>query len=349
MPYELSVFRHILQGDLSPLYFPTESDLQTAWYEQHLAAVPAFATKQVHARFEVTEGGTLRIASLQVHLLDQHPLPAFVTQEHTVHPSEVVEGEALLLLVLKELSLASEAVIDWYHWQDERAQLHLELYAHYPLDTLSVEEQRYFFYQRLLAEQVATIQERSVRYVHETTSRKKARKYVQDYQRDLLTYADQTQQYTDEDHPNVYARPKDYTLPDVFRLVSSSLEELLDFLQQQFTQYLDAETLAPYHRQTVSASQLSQRLASVLEKLKSLAIDGELLKLLEEAFASLPSLPTPPVKRGSLDYYHRLLQALEVFVAQASPTEEALVTALLRINFNHLAFTTWSPIKYKKH
>ena len=117
--------------------------------------------------------------------------------------------------------------------------IHLELFAQYPLDALTAEECRYYFYQCLLDEQAATIQESMVQHVHHTSSRKEVRKYVQDHQQDLLTYASEVLGHLNEVQAPIYAPVEDYSLPDVYRLIYSNLEALMDFLEQQFSQYLD--------------------------------------------------------------------------------------------------------------
>ncbi len=238
MPYELNVFRRMRQESLSPLYFPLEPAEQATYYDQ-LAGKPHLATKQVHAQFHALDDLPPVFKSLRVQLLDQHPLPVFVAQEHTVYPCEAVAGEDLLSQVLNELSITKEGILEWYHWQDERGELHLELFAQYPLDSLTAEERRYYFYQCLMDEQLATIQDSMVQHVHQTSSRKEVRKYVQDHQRDLLTYASEVLDHLNEAQVPVYAPVKDYSLPDVYRLIYSNLEEMLAFLEQQFKQYLD--------------------------------------------------------------------------------------------------------------
>lgn len=337
MPYELSVFRHLLQGDLSPFYFPLEPTEQTAWYD-HLDDVPAFCTKQVYAQFDQSDSPPPSIHSLRVRLLDEHPIPIFVAQDHTVYPHEVVEGEALLSQTLNHLSFAKEAVLEWYHWQDEQGKLHLELFAQYPLDALTPEECRYHFYQCLLAEQVAAIQERMVQYVHETSSIKKARKYVQDHRQDLLTYASQVLQYLDEEQPQVYTLSDAYTLPDIFRLIFLSLEELIDYLEQQFAQYLDDAAPLPYHHQVAYASRLVEQLQALQSTLHDSPISFELIALLEEAFGHIAQLPTRKATYAQLSYYRRLLQAI---AEQEILTDESVNAALFRINFNSPAFVAW--------
>ena len=89
MPYELNVFRRIRQESLSPLYFPVEPAEQAAYYDQ-LDHIPSFATKQVHAQFHDLDDLPPVFKSLRVQLLDQHPIPVFVAQNHTVYPYDAV-------------------------------------------------------------------------------------------------------------------------------------------------------------------------------------------------------------------------------------------------------------------
>src|SRR5690606_11330362 len=110
----------------------------------------------------------------------------------------------------QQLSLSFESVIEWYHWQDENQQVHLELYANYALDTLNFEEKRYHFYQRLFIEQATIVQQQMLQYIHQVSSRKNAQKYVQDHQQTLLTYATQVMQQLEGSDLQMYAFSGDY-------------------------------------------------------------------------------------------------------------------------------------------
>ena len=82
------------------------------------------------------------IHTLQVQLINPYESPTFQNPNHPVEvypEQEILSGEALLVQVLEHLALSREAVLDWYHWQDEQQQLHLELYARYPLVHKTVE------------------------------------------------------------------------------------------------------------------------------------------------------------------------------------------------------------------
>ena len=337
MPYELSIFRRLLQGDWSPLYFPLDPTEQALWYE-HLNDNPTSCTKQVYARFGQKDSASPDIRSLQTTLLSQYSLPIFVAQNHTVHLSSGNDSDALLSQVLNRLSLAKEAVVEWYHWQDEQRQQYVELFAQYSLESLTPEERRYYFYQCLLSEQVAIVQERMVQHVYQLSSDKKARKYVQDHQRNLLTYANQVLRYLDEEKSSLYSLPQAYTLPDVYRLILLNVEELIDYLEQHFGQYLDDDGPLPNHHQTAYASRLTQLWRTLRVRLSGATLSTELVTLLEEAFNEVTQLPTQKTTYTQLSYLHKLLQALG---EQESVTDEVVSTVLCRINFNSQAFFNW--------
>ena len=185
MSYTLSTLEQIVSGNQSPIYFPLTDTEQLSYY-QELSAVPTTATRQIYARFKkYSEDQKFAIHTAQARLLDQYHLPVFLNQKHTIH-SKGIEGETLFSLVLEHFSLQPNAVIEWYHWQDEQEQTHLQLYARYPLEALSTEERRYHFFQCLLIEQVASVQQQMSQYVHQATTIKKARKYVRDHLQTLL-------------------------------------------------------------------------------------------------------------------------------------------------------------------
>ena len=244
--------------------------------------------------------------------------------------------------VLEHLALSREAVLDWYHWQDEQQQLHLELYARCLLAALTPEERRYHYYQWLLLEQVGIVQQRMLAYVHQATSRKKASKYVQDHQQALLTFTSQVLQYLDEESPQVYTFTGDCGLPDVYRLIFMSLEQLISYVEEHFLQYLDTTAPAPYRRRVLQFASLTKQLDTLESFLQQSSIETALLKVLEEPFEQIRQLHQREVSYRQLHYYQKLLQALEALVAeQPTLTEELVVALLFRLNFNSPAFLQW--------
>ena len=344
MQYELSVFQQILSGSLSPLSFILPPKSPTLW-NSYLPNLPTTCTKRVHAQF-TQEDNRLTTQEVQAHLLDKHQLPAFLALNHTVHPLEDELGENMLTQILATLSLSEKEVQEWYHWQDEGGTLHLELYARFPLDRLSFEEVRYYHYQSLLSIQVARIQQAMVQTIHRTPSAKKTAKYVQDHQQALLTYTNEVLKYLDEEHPGVYTLSGGYTLPDVYKLIFMNLEELIGFVEQQFTQYLDTTAPVPYRHRVVQAAQLLQTLSSVEPVLSRWSASEDwaasgLLSVLQELFNRIRQLPTDPANYLQLRYYQKLLQGLETWVGQEDASEESLLTLLFHLNFNSTGLLHW--------
>ena len=341
MPYEFSVFTQMVRGDLSPVYFPLDSspnNLQ-AWYS-HLRQPPATATQHIHAHFSL-EDHTLLTDTLQVRLIDHHRPPVFVAENHTVYAYQQVSGETLLSQILVHLSLDKEAVIEWYHWQDEQTQLHLEFYARYPLETLSLEERRYHYYQWLLGEQVNLVQQRMVAYVHKTTSEKKASKYVQEHQRALLILSSQVLQHLDEGHPHIYTLSDQYTLPDIYKLIFISLESLTTFLQQQFAVYLDTTAPVAYRDRVIHAFRMRQQLETIQPALEQSGINPSLQAVLSKPFQRIQALPQQEVTHLSLGYLQKLLQGLENLIQADTVNQEHLIALLFVLNFNSSAFIDW--------
>lgn len=339
MPYELSLFSQIIRGDLSPIYFPLDNNSLQAWYS-HLRQPPATATKHIHARFDLKDH-TLLLDTLQIRLIDQHRPPVFVAENHTVYAYQQVSGETLLSQILVHLSLDKEAVIEWYHWQDEQAQLHLELYARYPLETLSPEERRYHYYQWLIGEQVNLVQQRMIAYVHKTTSEKKASKYVQEHQRALLNLSSQVLQHLDEGHPQIYTLSDQYTLPDIYKLIFISLESLTTYLQQQFAVYLDSTAPVAYRDRIIHAFRMRQQLETIQPALEQSGINSSLQAVLSEPFQRIQSLPQQEVTHLSLGYLQKLLQGVEALAQENALNQERLIALLLVLNFNSSAFINW--------
>jgi len=242
--YEFNVIHQVVQGSLYPLYFPTETSEQAHFYQQ-LIEIPDTCTKQIHAKFGQFAELPLPIEALEVRLLDHYHPPAFIALNHKVKVNNTQVGEVLLENVLRQLSLRLDSVIEWYHWQDENQQRHLELYSNFALDTLGFEEKRYHFYQRLFIEQVNIIKQRMLQHIHQVPSWKKAQKYVQDHHQTLLTYAAQVIKHLENTDLQMYSFSGDYTLPDVFKHIFLCLQGLIGFIEQQFSQYLNLANNTP--------------------------------------------------------------------------------------------------------
>ena len=308
MPFELDVFQQVIAGPLSPLYFSESSLQQPLWYRP-LAEIPTYCIRQIHAHFAERDGQP-ELQQVRAWLLDKHRLPTFLALNHTVHPDQAERGEVMLAQTLEVCSLKKEAVQEWYHWQDEAGQLHLECYVTYPLDRLDLEALRYYYYQSLLATQVAQVRQRMMETVHNTTSAKKTNKYVQDHQQTLLNFTAEVLQYLDEDHPQVYTLSDAYTIPDVYKLVYYSLEELIGFIEEQFTQYLNTQAPVPYRHRVLQASHLSQQLATLRLSLSEAAVAPGLLAVLDEPFEQIQQLSTQTATYVQLRYFRQLLQGL---------------------------------------
>nr|WKN38682.1 hypothetical protein K4G66_08200 [Tunicatimonas sp. TK19036] len=339
MPYALTIIQQVVRGPLSPLSFPENALKLPRWY-QLLTSLPTTCTKQIHVQFAQTHP-EISIDSSQIRLVDSSQLPSFLAFQHQVQPVDNVSGEVLLTGVLHHYSLATEAVKEWYHWQDEQGQGHLELYAAYALDTLSFEEMRYVYFQQLLQEQVASVEHLMVETVHDTQSAKKAEKYVQDHQQVLISLSDQVLIHLAEESHQLYTISEQYSLVDVYKLIFRSLEALMVMLEQQFAQYLDASAPLPYRHRVVQTFQLNERLEALQAVLDGSPMNQDLLTVLEGLFTEIQQLAQKPTTYEQLRYYQRLVQELEAFTQQKTVTDESLLSVLLHMNFNSPAMRQW--------
>ncbi len=340
MSYEFKIIHQVVHGSLSPLYFPNETLGQAQFYK-HLLEVPDACTKQIHARFEQSVEQNPTIEAIDIRLLDRYHPPVFVALNHGIQEYDKQLGEELLGKVLGQLALNFESVIEWYHWQDENQQVHLELYANYALDTLSFEEKRYHFYQRLFIEQASIVQQLMLQYIHQVPSQKKAQKYVQHHQQTLLTYASQIMQHLEDTDLQMYTFFGNYSLSDVFKHIFLSLQELSSFIEQQFSQYLNLTSSVPFHHRVQIASNISGQLTTVQKALEQSDIDQTLQGILSVFFAKIKALPHEKASYLQLQRYQQLLQGLEKIVNEDYLSEEKLVHVLLSLNYNSDGFVEW--------
>ncbi|MDF9799086.1 hypothetical protein OKW21_004349 [Catalinimonas alkaloidigena] len=338
--YELNIIHQVVQGSLSPLYFPTEPSEQARFYK-HLSEVPKTCARQIHARFGQSEDQSLSVESLDIKLLDRYRPPVFVALNHKVQVYEQQAGEVLLDMVLQRLSLASESIIEWYHWQDESGSVHLELYAYYPLDSLSFEERRYHFYQKLLIEQVALVQQKMLNYTFQAASKDVAQKYVQDHQQTLITYARHLMEQLGDTDLLMYTFSGEYSLPDISKHIFLGLQELIGFIEKQFAQYIDIHAAVPYHDHIQILNHLSGQLNTVQNALAQSEVDPSLHGILSGFFVKIKGLAHQKASYLQLRKYQQLLQGLEKIVNERHFNEEELTTVLISHNFDDESFVGW--------
>ena len=344
MSYALATFRRILQGDWQPLYFPLALDEQLVWY-RYLSEVPDHAIKQLYVRFNRSANEPPTVESWQAHLLEKHRMPTFVAKKHAFQLPQDISGDILLSQALQYFALSQEAIREWYHWQDKGTNLHLEAFAEFPLETLSSAERRYHFYQCLLTEQLASAQQQMLTYVHQTASRKQTRKYIQDHQRALLTYADIIKQLlgdaSSEDLPS-----GTYTLPDVYYTILRSLVNVADFMKQHFAAYLDT-TLPTIHVHPIYTDKQQQQYETLQATFQKAGIDPVLLTILDGAL-TLENQTVLSDQSVSPHYSQQLLIALYASVEKEAVDQEALIRLLIQQNFNVPTFITWCTARLQE-
>ncbi|MEO0332611.1 MAG: hypothetical protein AAF223_13180, partial [Bacteroidota bacterium] len=318
---------------MSPLYFAPGVLEQTSWREP-LLRIPTEVIRKIYVPFTQTQP-ELVLGKTEQRILTPSQLPAFLALNHSVRPYEELPGETLLNFALEQLAISVETVQQWYHWQDESGNVHLELYAEFAVETLTQEELRYAYYQQLLREQSQAVQEQLLATIHGTASAKKARKMVQDYQRALITLSEQVFTRLEEIPSAVYNLSHQYTLPDVYKLIYQCLEKLLLFLEEHLGAYLDLSVTLPYRRRLQAQQELEPTIVNILKILTESSIPADLLAVLDEPFREVKTLKASPATYRELYYLEQLVQTLDQRVDQAADlTKELVLSTLFQINFN---------------
>lgn len=329
----LRVFRSVVGGNLSPLYFAPGALEQPFWREP-LLRIPTEVIQKIYVPFTQTQP-ELVLGKTEQRILTPSQLPAFLALNHSVRPYEALPGEMLFDFALEQLAISVEAVQQWYHWQDESGKVHLELYAEIAVETLTQEELRYAYYQQLLREQSQTVREQMIALVHGADSAKKARKLVQDHQRALITLSEQVLAQLEENPSAVYTLSHQYTLPDIYKLIYQGLEKLLLFVEEHLGAYLDLSVTVPYRRRFQAQQELEPIVERILKILNESSLPTELLVPLDEPFGEIEALKASSVIYRELYYLEHLIQALNQLIEQSSNlTEERVLSALFQVNFN---------------
>lgn len=332
----LRVFRSVVGGNLSPLYYTNNALEQPSWREP-LLRIPKEVTRKIYVPFTQTQP-ELELGKVEQQILTPAQMPAFLALNHSVRPYEALPGETLLDFALEQLAIPLEAVQQWYHWQDESGNVHLELYAEFAVETLNQEELRYAYYQQLLREQSQTVEEQLLAMIHGAASAKKARKLLQDHQRALITLSEQVLTKLEENPSAVYTLSNQYTLPDIYKLIYQCLEKLLLFLEEHLGAYLDLSVTVPYRRRLQAQHELEPIVENILKTLTGSSITAELLAVLDEPFGEIKALKASSVTYRELYYLEQLVQSLDQRVDKAADlTEERVLSTLFQINFNSSA------------
>jgi hypothetical protein len=338
MAFELDIIEQLVNGNLAPWLFPQESEIQKYWQE-YLQAELSQATQQVHVRF-IQQDNQWIIHHVDAHLFDRQQLPAFMQLQHQVQVPEV-EGEILLDLLLARLSLDISSVSEWYHWQDEAGEVHLEAYVRVAWEDLSYEEQRFCFYQQLLEEQVQLAEQNIQDFVRTTASRQAAENFLQKHQQALLSFSEKLIENLGQDQP-VFSSSGSYLLTDVLQLILQQVDRLSGFLLHEFTGLLDTDLPVPYSHIVLVMRKHQVLLEELSALVKDQIQDIALEKLLQEVLEAFSALTKQPTSLRQLYYWQTLLPHLNKLLKnQLNLEPEHYLTGLTAINFNHSGFLAW--------
>ena len=341
MAYELDIFEQVVSGTLAPWLFPQGSDLQKHW-QVYLQTELTCATRQVHARFQQQEK-QWKISQLDARLFDRQQLPAFLQLKQEVQVPKV-DGDILLDLLLSEISTDKSSVSEWYHWQDETGEVHLEAYVKIAWESLSYEEQRYCFFQQLLTEQVQLAAQHMRDYVHEQIARQAVEKYLQQHQQALLRFSGQIKENLGDDVWSA-SSSGNYLLTDVLRLILQQVDRISVFLIREFAGYLSPDLPVPYSHKVLILKEQQVLVEELSARLSKQVRDKDLQSLLQEVLSSFRAIQQQPTSLRQLAYWQVFLPHLnELLKSQADQPDqetEYYLTGLVAINFNHPGFLAW--------
>ena len=339
MAFELDTFEQIVNGNLAPWLFPQELNTQKHWKE-YLQVELSNATRQVHTRFQQKDKQWI-ISEVDTHLFDLQQLPAFLRLQQQVQVPEV-EGEVLLDLLLARLSLEKSSITEWYHWQDGTGKVQLEAYLRIAWESLSYEEQRYSFYQQLMAEQVQLTEQNMRDFVRNTAPRQAIDNYLQKHQQALVRFSDQLTENLGVDQAALIKSSGSYLLTDVMRLILQQVDKLSAFLIQESTGYLDPDLPVPYSHKVLTLKQHQVLVEELSGLVKYQVKNTALQKLLQEVLDDFKALPQQPTSLRQLAYWQDFLPQLEKLLkGQSNPESEYYLTGLTAVNFNHPGFFSW--------
>ena len=336
MKYELETFHRIISGDLDPARQPSDAaSRQLAYIRQHSNLLIV----RYLARFENNDKDTSTLASYR-------QFGALCSEANRVIYPLRVENDAEKLSelseqFLRELEIDSHTITETALFAADSQYLLSSTIAR-DMDGLSVDEIRYWYYDRLLCQEIERFKRSFHDHVFSLDSKEKIRLFVQNHQSQLEIFTEMIlEQIPVEEQKHIHQTSPNYTLTDVFKLIYQYLEVGLAHIERHFTKYLNMTTRVPYRSKVLFMEALSNKVGFILTRLENSSISPLLAEILSEPLAKLVDIQEEEnFKYHELFYYQRFLLEFYRILSQEETqvTDEVLIETLYQANYNSVDF-----------
>ncbi len=132
-----------------------------------------------------------------------------------------------------------------------------------------------------------------------------------------------------------------YTDKDCMAIVYNHLNDLINFLVNDYYFFLHAEAHVPYNAEILRRYQLEQTARNTIRRYKKLSIDDELKEILSDTINKVLSLDTKNrITYYEITYYSYFLNELYQFIASKTKVldSDTLIIRLIELGFNRYEF-----------
>ncbi len=325
-----AVFHKILYGELSPIKDSVEHHQEYLDYLRE--NYPQGWERHFKIRLARLQNGDYHVNHVEEFCFDQ--LASLIYQdEKTADPNEL---DLMIKSVVPQLGV-KPIKITRSSYQLKEGEIHLELTIVEDYHRLSSPAARFYYYRVLLRQTVTNIQNHVHQEIFSFENEEKMRIRTWQYQILISAYLNTI----DQDHlpkarqNSIFQLEGDYRIPDIFKLVSQHLDEILVFIERTFFVFLDRNTEVSYQQRLTVCKRHERYIHGLLQKLKVISLPPSLYNTLVMPLNNVLGNTFSQCTYHVLEYHEEYIVTLyRFFKNNPAPGEKIVTEKLYSLNFN---------------
>jgi len=330
--YEFALFDRIIRGDLSPSALST---IHSSNYQHLLKFQEEKFFYLTVATYRTKSGKT--ILSKYHKLFCLHPNVIWLKLKEPSlfnHPTPSHLNQSILL----ELQLSAEEILSYsFSKQPSKTTYYIKTAA--ILDDLSSNEIRFYYYSKMLHDEVARIKLAIHHNVVKCESHLQTEHYIHKQQQTLAAlFLQMHKLLAPSNFIDVYTQALDYSPKDILNLTYSQLEHLIRFIERNYLKYVDSSIEIAHRTALIKFYGLDYKFKRVKLTLQQSSISPRLLDILFRPFSKIDSLFGPEkITYRELNYFNTYVSYIQEFITHTETlNDEKLFRLLIAINYNSL-------------
>lgn len=330
--YEFTLFDRIIRGDLSP---STLSTIHSVNY-LHLLKVQEESLFYLTIATYRTKSGNFTLSNYQ-KLFCLHPNviwlsikePSLFNQHSPSHLNQDI---------LDDLQLSEKVILN-YSFSKRPGKITYYIKTPAALDDLSDNEIRFYFYSKMLHNEVSRIKLAIHNNVMQCDSHDQTEHYIHKQQQTLASLFLQTHKLlAPSNFKDVYTQALEFSPKDILNLTYSQLEHLIRFLEKNYLKYVDSSIEIAHRTALIKFYGLDYKFKRVKAVLHCANISPQLLEALFKPFFKIDALYGPEkITYRELNYFNTYISYIQEFLTHQENLDDSKIFQLLiAINYNSL-------------